>query len=175
MTFEIAFDFVEHAVLVRTSGGEERRIEQRDGQAVADFDVALRRALGDLGLDVTITGVPFGTPVSDIPFAEDRVHASYDPDGAHAFWRATDWSAGALDEFSGWFCGKQSPVELFWHSFDLALARYSGRRAPGGGGARTASAARPTPTRSWPSASGRATRRPAARRTTPTPRPSRRG
>ncbi|MDP1806299.1 MAG: DUF5996 family protein, partial [Acidimicrobiales bacterium] len=40
------------------------------------------------------------------------------------------WSADVFDEFSGWFCGKTSPVQLFWHSFDLAVTRFSGRRAP---------------------------------------------
>ena len=49
------------------------------------------------------------------------------------FWRATDWAAGVLEEFAGWFCGKQSPVHMFWHSFDLALARFSGPRAPAAG------------------------------------------
>jgi hypothetical protein len=135
VTFEVAFDFVDHAVVVRASGGQEHRLAQRDGQAVADFDAALHRALAALGLDVAGGEAPYGTPVSAIPFAEDRVHVAYDAEGAHAFWRATDWAAGVLEEFSGWFCGKQSPVHLFWHSFDLALARYSGRRAPGGGAA----------------------------------------
>jgi hypothetical protein len=35
-----------------------------------------------------------------------------------------------LDEFAGWFCGKTSPVHVFWHSLDLAVTRFSGRPAP---------------------------------------------
>ena len=50
-------------------------------------------------------------------------------------WRILSWVDGVLDEFSGWFCGKPSPVHLFWHSFDLALTRFSGRRAPAAEGA----------------------------------------
>jgi hypothetical protein len=72
--------------------------------------------------------------VSDVPFPQDRIHGSYDAELAQRFWRATEWAAGVLEEFSGWYCGKQSPVQFFWHSFDLALARYSGRRAPVGDG-----------------------------------------
>jgi hypothetical protein len=134
VTFDIAFDFVQDALVVRTSGGEERRVPLVDGLAVADFDGALHAALRALDLDVEIVETPFATPVSDVPFPEDRGHATYDPDGARRFWRATDWAAGVLEEFSGWFCGKQSPVHVFWHGFDLAMARYSGRLAPEGAG-----------------------------------------
>jgi Family of unknown function (DUF5996) len=63
-------------------------------------------------------------------FPDDREHASYDADAVERFWRVLDWSADVLEEFAGWFCGKQSPVHLFWHSLDLALTRFSGRRVP---------------------------------------------
>jgi hypothetical protein len=64
------------------------------------------------------------------PFPDDREHASYDREAVERFWRVLDWSANVFEEFSGWFCGKQSPVQLYWHSFDLAVTRFSGRRAP---------------------------------------------
>jgi hypothetical protein len=64
------------------------------------------------------------------PFREDDEHASYDAEAVERFWHVLNWSAGVLEEFAGWFCGKQSPVHVFWHSFDLALTRFSGRRAP---------------------------------------------
>ncbi|HXJ30112.1 MAG TPA: DUF5996 family protein, partial [Gemmatimonadales bacterium] len=57
-------------------------------------------------------------------------HASYDADAIERLWRILDWSDGVLEEFSGWYCGKTSPVHLFWHSFDLAVTRFGGRRAP---------------------------------------------
>jgi uncharacterized protein DUF5996 len=63
-------------------------------------------------------------------FPEDREHASYDAHAVERFWRALDWSGDVLEEFAGWFCGKQSPVHLSWHSLDLALTRFSGRRVP---------------------------------------------
>jgi uncharacterized protein DUF5996 len=64
------------------------------------------------------------------PFPSDGEHASYDPDAVERFWRILDWSDGVFEEFSGWSCGKTSPVHLFWHSLDLAVTRFSGRRAP---------------------------------------------
>jgi Family of unknown function (DUF5996) len=85
--------------------------------------------LGRLGLDVPILERPFGVPVTT-PFPDDDEHASYDRDAVERFWRVLDWSAGVFEEFSGWFCGKTSPVHLFWHTFDLAVTRFNGRRAP---------------------------------------------
>ena len=100
-----------------------------DGLTVAGFDERLHATLAGLGLDVAIRETPFGVPMTT-PFPDDREHASYDAEAVGRFWRVLDWSAVVLEEFGGWFCGKQSPVHLFWHSFDLALTRFSGRRAP---------------------------------------------
>jgi Family of unknown function (DUF5996) len=123
--FEIRFDFADHRLVVETATSE-RSFELADGLSVADFDTQLHGALGEL--DVTILEKPFGVPMTT-PFPDDREHASYDADAVERFWRVLDWSAGVLEEFSGWYCGKQSPVHLFWHSLDLALTRFSGRPA----------------------------------------------
>jgi hypothetical protein len=69
------------------------------------------------------------------PFADDVDHASYDPDAARRFLTVLQWSADIFEEFAGWFCGKTSPVHVFWHGLDLAVTRFSGRRAPAGPGA----------------------------------------
>jgi hypothetical protein len=61
------------------------------------------------------------------PFPEDVSHASWDRDAIVSFGRILDWSDSVLEEFSGWFNGKTSPVHLFWHSLDLAVTRFSGR------------------------------------------------
>ena len=61
------------------------------------------------------------------PFPEDVEHASWDRDAVERFHRALDWSSSVLEEFSGWFAGKQSPVQFMWQSFDLSLTRFSGR------------------------------------------------
>lgn len=126
--FEIRFDFAAHRLVVETARAEES-FALADGLSVAAFDRELHTALGRLGIDVAIVGQPFGVPTTT-PFAEDEEHHSYDAEAVERFWRVLDWSADVLEEFAGWFCGKESPVHLFWHSFDLALTRFSGRRAP---------------------------------------------
>jgi hypothetical protein len=126
--FEIRFDFVGHRLVVETATAEET-FPLVDGLSVAAFDEQLHAALGRLGVDVPIVEKPFGVATTT-PFPEDRDHASYDAEAVGRFWLALDWSAGVLEEFAGWFCGKQSSVHLFWHSFDLALTRFSGQRAP---------------------------------------------
>jgi Family of unknown function (DUF5996) len=128
LAFQIDFDFVDHLLLVRTSAGAVERFPLVDGLSVAAFDEQLHTALRGLGVDVAIRETPFGLPTTT-PFPDDVEHASYDRDAVERFWRILEWTDEVLEEFSGWFCGKQSPVHLFWHSFDLALARFGGRRA----------------------------------------------
>jgi len=126
--FEIRFDFVVHRLVVETATREES-LQLAEGLSVSAFDEELHAALGGLGVDVPIVEKPFGVPMTT-PFPEDREHTAYDAAAVERFWHVLDWSAGVLEEFAGWFCGKQSPVHLFWHSFDLALTRFSGHRAP---------------------------------------------
>jgi Family of unknown function (DUF5996) len=128
-TFQIDFDFVDHALLVRTHDGRTRLFALANCVAVADFDTWLHGALSELGVDVEIKEQPFGVPMKTA-FPEDREHASWDRDAIERFGRILDWSDGVFEEFSGWFSGKTSPVHLFWHSFDLAVTRFSGRPAP---------------------------------------------
>lgn len=126
--FEIRFDFALHRLVVETAATEES-FPLVGGLSVAAFDEQLHALLGRLDLDVPIVEKPFGVPMTT-PFPDDREHASYDAEAVGRFWHALDWSADVLEEFAGWFCGKQSPVHLFWHSLDLALTRFSGRRVP---------------------------------------------
>jgi hypothetical protein len=128
-TFQIDFDFVDHRLRVRTMDGANDSFALEDGLAVAEFDANLHQALRGLGVDVEIREEPFGLPMTT-PFPEDREHASWDRDYIERFWHVLDWTDRVLEEFSGWFSGKTSPVHLFWHGFDLATARYSGRPAP---------------------------------------------
>lgn len=128
-TFQIDFDFVDHALIVRTHDGRARSLDLADGVPVADFDSPLHRELNELGIDVAIKEQPFGVPMTT-PFPEDRELASWDRSAIERFGRILDWTDGVFEEFSGWFGGKTSPVHLFWHSFDLAVTRFSGRPAP---------------------------------------------
>jgi hypothetical protein len=129
VTFEIVFDFVDHRLVITTDRGDFESFDLVDGLSVAVFDVKLHRSLARLGVDVTIREAPFGLPTTT-PFPADRDHAAYDSEAVERFWRILDWTDGVFEEFAGWYCGKTSPVHLFWHSFDLALTRFGGKRAP---------------------------------------------
>jgi hypothetical protein len=128
VTFQIDFDFVDHRLVVRTNGGAVESFALHDGLSVADFDEELHATLERLDIDVAIRESPFGVPITT-PFPADREHAAYDADAVERFWRILDWTDGVFEEFSGWYCGKTSPVHLFWHSLDLAVTRFGGRRA----------------------------------------------
>ena len=128
-SFEISFDFIDHSLVVETTTGRVDGFDLQDGLSVAAFDGQLHAALGRLGIDVAIREVPYRMP-SETPFPSDEEHSTYDPDAAESFWRILEWSDAVFEEFAGWYCGKTSPVHLFWHGLDLAVARFSGRRAP---------------------------------------------
>jgi hypothetical protein len=126
--FELEFDFVGHRLAVRTSRGAERSLPLQP-QSVADFFSATLDLLDSVGIAVAINETPNEVP-NPIRFSEDRVHASYDAAAAHRFWRALVQADRVLKLFRSGFLGKASPVHFFWGSFDLAVTRFSGRRAP---------------------------------------------
>ena len=127
-TFEIEFDFVGHRLMVRTSRGAERSLPLRQ-QSVADFYRATVDLLDSVGVAVKINETPNEVP-SPIRFSQDRIHAAYDAAAAHRFWRALVLADRVFKLFRTGFIGKASPVHFFWGSFDLAVTRFSGRRAP---------------------------------------------
>jgi len=133
-TLEIIFDFIAHKLLVETSDGTRRELPLKP-QSVADFYANLMATLDELGMPVKIWTVPCELPYTPIPFEKDTQHASYDAEAAQKFWRILVWADEVLKEFRASFVGKASPVHFFWGSFDLAVTRFSGRRAPENPGA----------------------------------------
>ena len=129
LSFEIDFDFVDHGLVIATNRGTTASFDLVDGLSVAEFDEKLHARLRELGIEVAIRETPFGLPTTT-PFPADRAHAAYDRDAVERFWRVLEWTDEVFEEFAGWYCGKTSPVHLFWHSFDLALTRFGGRPAP---------------------------------------------
>jgi Family of unknown function (DUF5996) len=125
---EIEFDFVSHMLRYRLSTGASLATPLRP-QTVADFYAEYQRNLAALGVAVKINPVP-AEMKNPIPFAEDVVHADYDAEAAHRFWRVLLRVEQILLRFSSGFVGKVSPVHFFWGSFDLAVTRFSGRPAP---------------------------------------------
>ena len=126
---EIVLDLHAHRLRVLRSDGREESVDLTRRPACADVYHALFAALGTLGVEVEIRPEPFDLGDSP-PFAQDTEHDAYDPEAVTRFWQVLASTEHVLARFQGGFAGKASPVHLFWHSFDLAHARYSGRPAP---------------------------------------------
>ena len=122
------FDFHRHRLVVSTCDDESREFPL-EPQTTADFYAQIMGALDELGLPVKIVAKPNEVDPA-IPFAEDTVHASYDADAVHRFWRALLQVDRVFTRFRAGFRGKVSPSHFFWGSFDLAVTRFSGREAP---------------------------------------------
>ena len=124
-TFDVEFDLVDHRLIVRASDGGIEELPLR-ARAVADFYEDVMGALGRLGIDVTISPGPSEVP-DPIPFAEDRVHHSYEPADAKRFFHVLSQVDVVLKEHRSKFNGKTTPAHFFWGSFDHVVARFSGR------------------------------------------------
>ena len=124
-TFDVEFDFVDHRLVLRANDGGAEQIALRP-RSVADFYQDVMDALGRLGIDVTISPGPSEVP-DPIPFAEDRVHHSYEPADARRFFHVLSQVDVVLKEHRSRFTGKCPPVHFFWGSFDLVGTRFSGR------------------------------------------------
>jgi hypothetical protein len=127
-TFQIDFDFLDHVLIIATSDGLRRQLPLKP-QSVAAFYAAVMAALADLGINVTIDDMP--NEIADaIRFRDDQQHVSYDAAAAQRFRRVLASVDRVFRQFRTAFLGKCSPVHFFWGSFDLAVTRFSGRRAP---------------------------------------------
>jgi len=127
-SFEAEFDFIEHKLRLQTSDGQRRQLALAP-RAVADFYTEFMAILEALGIEVTIWKMP--VEIADpIPFDKDHTHASYDAARVEKFWRILVSADEVFKMFCSRFIGKSSPVHFFWGSFDLAVTRFSGRRAP---------------------------------------------
>jgi len=126
--FEIQFDFVNHRVLIETTENKSRILPLRP-MTVARFYHEFMAALESLGIETKIWTMPCEVP-DPTPFEKDTVHESYDPEYANRFWRILVICDAIFKQFRAGFIGKASPVHFFWGSFDLAVTRFSGRRAP---------------------------------------------
>jgi hypothetical protein len=128
ITFQIDFDFIEHVLRIDLCDGRRDTLPLVP-RSVADFYAELMGRLRALGIEVPIWPMP--VEIADpIRFDQDRTHAAYDPDAVNRFWRALAEIDQVFAAFRSRFIGKVSPVHFFWGSFDHAVTRFSGRRAP---------------------------------------------
>src|SRR5579862_4058936 len=125
---ELEFDFIAGALVIRTTTPDERRIPLGPG-SVADFYAAVMRDLDELGAPTRIDETPNEMPDA-VPFSRDHTQRPYDPAVVRDFWRALLQIDRVFLRFRSRFLGKCSPIHFFWGSFDLAVTRFSGRRAP---------------------------------------------
>jgi Family of unknown function (DUF5996) len=135
----VDFDFLEHRLQVRSSDGGAADFPLSHRPACADFFIDFFDALNKVGVNVDIHPEAFdlgNSPALD----RDRVNASYDADAVERYWRILASTQRVLSRLQSSFLGKASPIHVFWHSFDLAHARYSGRSAPVADGADPVSA-----------------------------------
>lgn len=155
-SFELRFDFLQHQLVLETSDGALKTLPLA-AKSVADFYQEFMDLLRSQEIKVKIWHMPVEIP-NPIPFDQDRVHSSYDPKSAEKFWRILLSVDAAFYQFRSQFIGKSSPVHFFWGSFDLAVTRFSGRRAPERPGAdamtREAYSHEVSSVGFWPGASG---------------------
>jgi hypothetical protein len=123
--FCIDFDFVDHRLLVTTGAGREVSFPL-PGLSVADFYRRLQSALTELDVSVRI-GLPhpFDLPDSGRPFDQDTEHRAYDQESVNRYWVILSQVNLVLEEYAAEWSGKTSPVHHFWHTFDIAVTRFS--------------------------------------------------
>jgi hypothetical protein len=126
--FEMRFDFLAHELVIESTEGGRRAVALAP-RSVADFHRELMSVLASLGIDVRIWTTPVEVE-SPIPFEQDTLHRSYDPEYVERLFDILVQAQRVLEAFRGRFVGKCSPVHFFWGSFDLAVSRFSGRLAP---------------------------------------------
>ena len=127
-SFQIDFNFIDHALVVYADDGSTARV-RLEPQTVAEFYRKTMEALKSLEIDVHIHGRP-NEVLDPIPFATDEVHRAYDAQAVNRFWRVLVQCDRVFKQFRSPFVGKCSPVHFFWGAMDLAVTRFSGRRAP---------------------------------------------
>ncbi len=127
-TFQIDLDFIDHDLRIGVSDGQERSIALRT-RPIAEFYAEVMETLRALGVPTKIW--PHPVEIEDpIPFDEDYQHTTYEPEHAHRCWQVLRQADRVMAAFRSGFVGKCSPVHFFWGSFDSAVTRFSGRRAP---------------------------------------------
>jgi Family of unknown function (DUF5996) len=126
--FELLFDFIRHELVLETHDGVVKSLPLVP-RSVADFYSEFMKMLRSAEIEVKIWPMPVEVP-NPIRFDQDQVHASYDSKSVERFWRILLSVNAEFEDFRSEFIGKCSPVHFFWGSFDLAVTRFSGRRAP---------------------------------------------
>ena len=127
-TFQIDFDFIDHRLAIQASDGRNSGFPL-EPMSVAAFFARLMKELAKLDIRLSIHPLP-NEIENPIRFDLDEEHRAYDAEYANRFWRALVQADRVFKVFRARFIGKVSPVHFFWGAPDLAVTRFSGRRAP---------------------------------------------
>jgi hypothetical protein len=127
-TVSIDFDLIDHRIIIQDSWGHVRAFALAAG-SIRAFCATLFEELAAIDVDVQINPAPQECPVTT-SLTDDVEHGNYDPEDAHRFFHVLRRIEPIFQVFRARFRGKCSPVHFFWGSFDLAVSRFSGRRAP---------------------------------------------
>ncbi len=129
LIFEIEFDFIDHCLVIKTSEGKLESFSI-ENLSISDFYKKVFSTLADFGIECPIKPMPYDVPFSNIPFESDNEHSSYDKEYVNRYWKIMIQINSVFEEFRAEFIGKSTPVHLYWHHADLAVTRFSGKRAP---------------------------------------------
>jgi hypothetical protein len=126
--FEIQFDFIEHQLVIYTIDGATKSIPFHTS-SVTEMYNKIMTSLKEINIEIQIWPIPVEVE-KPLPFLQNRSLLTYNSKYANNFWRILVQTARVFQQFRSNFIGKCSPIHFFWGSFDLALTRFSGRRAP---------------------------------------------
>ncbi|MEO0899704.1 MAG: DUF5996 family protein [Bacteroidota bacterium] len=128
-TLDIHFDIEQKAVVLQASNGENQVVDLSSSPTIAQFYTDFMSALGEFGLQPDFVNIPLDMNI-DKTFEAITDYNHYDWDSIKEFWKVMTWTKDVFQEFSGRFYGKTCPVHIYWHSLDLAVTRFSGKRLP---------------------------------------------
>lgn len=126
--FQIDFDFLAHQLIITSSANGQQQFNL-SSHSVSSFYHELFEKLKLMEIDAEIYARP-NEIENAIPFQQDTIHCHYEENQIAAFWQALVKMEAVFNRFRAKFSGKCSPVHFFWGGFDLAVTRFSGRKAP---------------------------------------------
>jgi Family of unknown function (DUF5996) len=124
----VALDLRAHEAVAEHSDGRERRVALAPDRSVRDVTHDVLEAVSALGGPVEIDPAPQEVQWK-VPLDEDTEHATYDPEQVASYFLAATRAALVLTAFRAPYRGRQTPVNAWWGSFDLAVNLFSGRPA----------------------------------------------
>ena len=128
-SFSITLNIPGNRLEIFKSDGEVRSFRLEKNLSVSDFYNYLISTLKELDINVKINGKPYDLDINK-RFSEIEDLHHYSKKYASAYWKTFLWVSAVFKEFSGRFYGKTCPVHLYWHSMDIAVTRFSGKKAP---------------------------------------------